>query len=768
MTPMRLSICCFLIVLAALALARPAAGQTTEIRLRIGVVADGIVRLTPADLTTAGIDPATVDPRRFAMTSLGQPVAIRVTGEADGRFDPGDYVEFFGQRFRGPEMEQKYTDERVYWLEAAAAPGPRIPDVDATPAGDLDPPANFPATVRAEQSLLWYTLHSLNLDTQDTWYWARLTPIGAGAGVTRTFPFTVPHPANGYTVTLRVEEVGRASQNTINPDHRTAIGLNGTFLLDETWDGHTRYVFTATAQSSLLVSGVNTVTVAALNPAGINADDVYVNFWELDYRRLFRAWEGQLDFRVEISGAHEYSTAGWPSVQVAIWDVTDLASPRRLIGAASGGGGGGYTVRFRADAGVGTRFWLQAQEAPGRPATVRLRPSTGLRQPVEGADAVLVTADYLRPAAERLAEWHRSRGRRALVADIQDVFDEFNAGVYHPRAITAMLLWARDHWPGPAPAYLTLVGDGHWNFKGFNPALYPPQPNPIPPFLAWVDPWQGEVPADPLYGDLDGDGAPDVAVGRLAVNTLSEAQTVVGKIVAYDEGVRMEPWQRRALFVADNADSAGDFPALSDQAIRAYLPGDLTAVRAYLPAGATSAQIVATRNAISEAINSGVWLVQYAGHGAPERWTNEGVWRLADIASLRNAGRTPVVMTFNCLDGYFAHPDPARFSVAETMQRLPGGGSVAAISPSGLGVTYDQMQFRTLLMDTLFSQSPDGLRQPTRELGRALLLTAQRFHAQYGSHYLIPTMMLFGDPAMRLPRNMPTYRLPLLMKGSQP
>ena len=33
-----------------------------------------------------------------------------------------------------------------------------------------------------------------------------------------------------------------------------------------------------------------------------------------------------------------------------------------------------------------------------------------------------------------------------------------------------MLRWAAAHWPG-APAYLTLLGDGHWNMKGIAPEL---------------------------------------------------------------------------------------------------------------------------------------------------------------------------------------------------------------------------------------------------------------------------------------------------------
>ncbi len=744
--------------LLTLAFPRPVASAPSSPaatwRLRIGVTADGLVRLTPADLAAAGVDPSTADPRTFALSSLGRPVAIRVEGESDGRFDAGDYLEFFGQRFRGPEMEQKYTDERVYWLEAGGQPGPRIPDVEATPRGDLTPPADFLTTLRAEDSLFWWTLHSLTMDTQDTWFWARLQPL-ADSFVERPLPWPVPDPVPSYPAQLRVELISRKWSDQIAPDHRTTVAINGIPLLDVTWDGKVRQVFTATVPAGILASGMNTVTVGAWAMPGVGSDDVYVNYWELTYHRALRAWGDQLDFTAQTPGEQEYRIGGWIDDAVEVWEVTDPEQPRRLTGARAEGDGAEVAIRFRVMAAAGARYWLQAVTTVAGPDSVRLRPATGLRSPPGGADAVIVTAHALRPAAERLAAWHQAHGRRAIVAEIADVYDEFNDGVLHPKAVPAMLAWAQDHWEGAPPAYLTLMGDGHWNFKGFNPVDYPPEPNLIPPYLAWTDPWQGEVPADALYGDLSGDQVPDLAVGRLAVNTLAEAQVVVDKIIAYDppgpRDVRARAWQRQALFVADNPDDAGDFPALSDEIIGHYLPADLLPQRVYL--GQTVPDAVTARAAISQALQAGVWLVQFSGHGAPERWTHEQIWRSSDIAGLHNGDRLPVVMTFSCLDGYFAYP--GRPAIAELMQRQPGGGSVAALSPSGLGLTEDQHRFRQLLMEVLF-------REDVQELGQALLVAKQRFYARYGPNYLLSTMMLYGDPAMRLPAGLRWNNLPLI------
>ena len=96
-------------------------------------------------------------------------------------FDGADLLTFFGQKFRGTEFQEKYTDERVYWLDIGGTAGPRIADVDATPQGDLTPPQDVAATVHAEQD---YALDSA-LDhvslvnvTQDTWFWVRAPAYG--------------------------------------------------------------------------------------------------------------------------------------------------------------------------------------------------------------------------------------------------------------------------------------------------------------------------------------------------------------------------------------------------------------------------------------------------------------------------------------------------------------------------------------------------------------------------------------------------------------
>jgi hypothetical protein len=610
------------------------------------------------------------------------------------------------------------------------------------------------AEVDAVRLSLW-TLSLVNI-TQDTWYWARLQPT-AMQPVTMTLDYVVPDPAPGAVAVFRAMEFSNYSNSQAQPEHHNVVKLNDVILLDQTWAGRWLHELTAAVPAYSLVSGVNSVQLGAHVTVGNYSDNIYVNYWEVDYRRLFRAWQDQFDFRAEQAGLHEYAVDGWTSNQVTIWDISDPSQPRwltvtkemahkiylPLISSSGATQTPVHRVRFRTDDAVGARYWLQEEVAFQHPASLRVQNPTGLRDQARGADAVIVTPEEFLPAAQRLAAWHEAHSRRAVVADLQDVYDEFNAGIrIAPEAIPNLLRWAAAHWPGPAPVYLTLVGDGHYNMKGFAPEVYGTAPDRIPPYLAFVDPWVGEVPADMRYSDLDGDGLPDVSVGRLAANSLD-------KIVNYDESVRAADWQRRALFIADNDDPAGNFPALSDEIVTGYLPPDLTVTQAYLPGKipanpATAEQIVATKKTISDTLQAGVWLVQYTGHGATQQWASERLLTVGEIAGLANGSRLPVIMSFNCVDGWFVDPKPSYQAMAEVQQRQNGGGAVAAISPTGDGITPDQQAFRKILMTVLFKDN-------VREIGKALDLAKRRYAAQNGARYLIETVTLFGDPAMQLP-----------------
>ena len=80
---------------------------------KVSVNTNGIYRISYDDLVSYGIDASNINPENIALYGNGagmlpesndspvyddlQPVAIQVTGEQDGHFDPGDYILFYGE-----------------------------------------------------------------------------------------------------------------------------------------------------------------------------------------------------------------------------------------------------------------------------------------------------------------------------------------------------------------------------------------------------------------------------------------------------------------------------------------------------------------------------------------------------------------------------------------------------------------------------------------------------------------------------------------------
>jgi hypothetical protein len=241
--------------------------------------------------------------------------------------------------------------------------------------------------------------------------------------------------------------------------------------------------------------------------------------------------------------------------------------------------------------------------------------------------------------------------------------------------------------------------------------------------------------SDAAYGAVNGeDPLPDVAIGRLPAASAGELRVMVSKILAYEAGGGPSPGA--SVLVADNPDSAGDFERNADE-IADTLLGAHNPRRIYL----SRLGAEATRQAIADAFDGGAALMSYVGHGGIHLWASENLFDRTRVTTLASQPEQPLVLTMNCLNGYFHFP--YFNSLAEELVKADGKGAIAAVSPSGLSLNEPAHEYHKALLNELVSGRHG-------RLGDAFMATQSVYAATGAFPELVRIYHLFGDPALTL------------------
>ena len=277
---------------------------------------------------------------------------------------------------------------------------------------------------------------------------------------------------------------------------------------------------------------------------------------------------------------------------------------------------------------------------------------------------------------------------------------------------------------------MLLLGDASYDFKDY---LGTGRKNQVPPLLVKTSfLWTA---SDGAYASVNGDDRlPDLAIGRLPAASVHEARVMIEKILAFERsGRRLEG---PAVLVADNPDEAGDFEANADAIAAGPLAGrDIRKIYLReLGASATTASLL-------EAFDDGAGLVSYVGHGGIALWASEAIFDTAGVDRLSPQSAQPLVLTLNCLNGYFHFP--YFDSLGEALVKAEGKGAIAAISPSGLSLDAPAHRFHR----DLSSEIASGRHA---RLGDAMLAAQATYAASGAFPELLLIYHLFGDPALSL------------------
>lgn len=644
----------------------------------------------------------------LAMSNQGKSVAYLPARDNAGIF-------FYGQG-----IDSKYTTDNIYWVIKAA--GTKINSV----AGRGPSPAlngTFTEKLHFEQDRFIAPAITQDPDI-DYFFWEVVesdNPATCGEYCVKTFPVQ----ANGVAVVpgskakLTAELFG-FSDTPANPDHHIKIYMNNTLIGEDRWDGQQARTVSLEFDQALLNEAGNTIKLEGVLDTGAEYSYFYINSFDLEYQRLYRAVGNTLLLRAD--GNPVVTVTGFTEQNILVLEVTNPQRPKLHAGTTIDGTAGNYRVSFK-PSGPNAEYLAVASGAAIADMKAWADSPSSLTSLRNTADYLIIIPEDLQEAATALAGYRQSKGLKTMIVRLEDIMDEFNYGISSPEAIRSFLSYAYRKWR-TAPRYVALMGEGTYDYKD----SLGKGDNLMPTMMAGTP--MGVYPSDNLLADFNGDHIPEMAIGRFPLLTSGEFTPVLNKIKAYEAGTN-----KRIIMLADNPDSGGEFLTDSDD-IAALVPFGYTVLKIYLT---NPSQAVAVRQTLINEMNNGSMLLNYIGHAGLDRLAWEGLLRTVDLGSLTNGSAPPVLTAMTCDVGRFANP--GYDSLSESLV-LSNNGAVAVWAPTGLSFN----NLAKVLDEGFFASAFRG----NALLGDLILNAFQNYNFRGGPAYIMDIYNLQGDPALKM------------------
>ncbi|HFQ93817.1 MAG TPA: hypothetical protein ENK32_07400 [Anaerolineae bacterium] len=672
---------------------RPSAIREIPQTLNLTITETGITAVTAADLAVYNWNLQELTADNIRLTRNGRPIPFYSDGRA---------LYFLAEAATSP-----LEPHAVYQL--SLAPGIAMAERDASPTGPGDSSGMMRYRWEEDSAFL------ADSEGDDLWYGRLLLAPRAW-----TLPLDDIQP-NGGNGRLSVRLWSSTEYNSY-PDHHMKLRLNGEELLSWKWDGiRQESIDLSVPQGILQPQGTNELTFELPGDTNAAGEAVYIDRVELLYESDLSARRGQFWF----SSPAKNIRIDQAGPDLLVFDVSDKANPVALTGIEI------TEAQARFNSSGGDEFIALTPEEALRPS-IASAPAikASLKQKERGADyiAIIPYEPGFAEALQPLLQHRRDQGYRVTAVSLPQIYAEFGYGHESAQAIKDFLAYAASEWASPAPQFVLLAGDASYDLRDH---LNGPNENILPSNLIHSA-QNGYVSSDAWYGILDDSGVPQIAVGRFPAQTAGQLQNMVEKTIAYE--TTSQPWQQHALLVADDEPV---FDKITENLAAYFNEEGLHVDALYM------SQNDAIHYDIISALNKGVGLVNYAGHGGYNSWGDEHVFQGDDGAMLANSGRMPILTSLSCSNGSFDNPQ--QDSLAEELLWVENGGIVAAVAPTTSMKNMAASPLAARFYQNLLSGKADTI-------GEALLLAETVEDPLPGWRDMILSVQILGDPALRYQR----------------
>ncbi|MBV6639794.1 MAG: type IX secretion system sortase PorU [Cyclobacteriaceae bacterium] len=668
---------------------------------KIGVTSDGIYKIDASFLSSLGISPNSIDPKKikiyghnggmlpqsnaeFVYHDPPENALIDFTDNSPG-LGTNEYLLFYAQgpdkRTFGPDGEiiyekNIYSDTAYYFLTIGNANGKRT---SSTQLAD------------SEGQLISHFNEFITRESED------INLIGSGRRwlgdefsnqqLSKSFNYEIPGLRDSIHLQAQivVHSEGKSSfEITMNGQDSGLIPFDSI----PTGSG-TTYTIRAHEKSYKMDISDNTLESIALdmkyNRANVSLSRAYLDYFLLSYERELglygnstffsnvNAKNGVFTYQIELNGANN----------ATILDIMDPVNPRLIE----------YTVvnnqaKFSVE--VDDIHHYVIFHGSDFPTPTYFGPISN--QNIKAAtqfDGLIITSSF-ESQAKKLQQFHQTHDNLTIgVINVNHIYNEFSSGRRDLTAIRNYIRYVYEN--GGRLKNVLLFGDCSYDYKysGSDPnhiPVYESRDSFSPIYSYSSDDYLGflEDHEGMWIENTQNDHDMEIGVGRIPAKTEAEADVIVAKILRYATSERtLGKWRNEIAYFADDGDlNVHMNHAVTLSNIVSEQGPQFRSRKIFLD---NYEQIVSPRErspaatkALEDAIADGLLVLNFIGHGNETQWMQEETLNNGVISQLTNRHKLPLIVTATCEFGKY--DQPIITSGAEHLLLNPNGGAIALIT----------------------------------------------------------------------------------------
>ncbi|MEZ5013113.1 MAG: C25 family cysteine peptidase [Chitinophagales bacterium] len=731
--------------------------------LKFPITSNGIYRIDYTALSNGlallGTDISDIDPRNIQIFNKGGEQYLFVQGEADGVFDPGDFIEFYGARNDGTfdarlygsdtlqlqQYESIITDTAVYFLTWNNLLDNRRM---SNPVNDLSltPPAEH--YMQYDAVVVYGSGYgSANFNPGPSYLEVHSSMYEDGEGFTSpkynlsTVNVTVNTPniyfGDAFEPSIRTAIIGANSS-----EHHVVFKVNTTTYADSTFFNYKvlRYQFTL---GDLLPA--NTVTFVS---GPVSTDYQRYSFIDIRYPRMF-----DFDNASKTRFVLPYAFAASRYMELTDFNekgtdplLYDLSAHIRMTGIVDAD-----ISKFHIPVSAnGDTVYVSSQDISDIPFIPSLTPVyfTDYSAAANQGNYLIITHPSIRDAdgVDWVQEYANYRSSVAggsyqvRIVDMDQLYDAFSYGIRkHPLAIRNFILYAVDSF-AIDPQYVFLMGKSYTYDVTRAPGTFEYTDDLIPTF--------GHPGSDNLLACRPGSVVPEVPIGRIVARSGDDVRIYLEKMIAYEaqqadmtQTVANKAWMKNVLHFA------GGLTSYEQTLFNNFLNQYKADIEDTLYGGNvitfnklnTDPIFYSESDYIDSLVNNGVSWITFFGHSS----TGSFDFNIGEPEHFENTDKYFSVFGYGCNTAAIHGED---YTLGEKFIFAEDKGAIAFIAASNFSLasslhTYATTLYRELSADQ-YSQSIGTILQKTNDSLWPSINVYDRMAMEHTT--------LQGDPALNM------------------